>query len=95
VIVVGRHDHRTKLLGIRSTDPTLTDTDHDGISDQDEVTGAANRKHRHHRSDPTRWDTDRGGIGDGREIRKGADPADVRSGPHRPHRHSKALRPPR
>lgn len=94
VIVIGRH-HRTRFLGTRATDPTQVDTDHDGISDRDEVSGAANRKHRQHRSDPTRWDTDRGGVGDGREIRKGADPADVRSGPHHPHRQSKALRPPR
>jgi hypothetical protein len=93
--VIALRNHRKVVLGNRSTNPVLADTDHDGLRDRAEVTGRANRAHHRHLTDPTRWDTDRGGVGDGREVRRGSDPADFRSGPHRPHRHSWVLRGPR
>jgi hypothetical protein len=90
-VVAARH-HRSFVIGHRMTNPTRADTDHDGLRDRAELTGRANRAHRHHLSDPTRWDTDRGGVGDGREVRRGSDPADVRSGPSTPRRQSWILR---
>jgi hypothetical protein len=65
------------------SDPTLADTDRDGLSDKAEVTGRMNREHGRHRSDPANYDTDGGHIKDGREIKFGSDPSNAYSAPKR------------
>ena len=66
------------------SNPVVADTDGDGLSDKQEVTGSANKAHQRRKTDPLHWDTDRGGIKDGREIRAKSDPTDYRSSPRRP-----------
>jgi|GEM_PF-3075727 len=54
--------------GVLGTDPTLADTDGDGLSDGEEV-------HTTH-TDPLLADTDEGGVSDGDEITNGTNPLD-------------------
>ncbi len=51
-----------------ATDPTVTDTDEDGLSDEDEVVV--------YDTDPTVVDTDGDGISDAAELEAGTDPLD-------------------
>jgi len=50
------------------------DTDNDGLTDAEEITGCRNRLFGYHPTDPNDPDTDRGGVGDGVEVARGTDP---------------------
>ncbi len=68
-------------IGKVHTDPTVADTDRDGLTDGQERTGSKNKKFQYAKSDPTNFDTDYGSIRDGREIAKGNNPTSCLKGP--------------
>ena len=58
----------TDLEGIIGTDPLISDSDGDGISDAAEIV-----------TNPLQWDTDGDGVSDGEELRIGTDPTHAES----------------
>lgn len=59
--------------------PPVIDTDDDGISDEDELSGAANTLYGNEPTDPLDADSDDDGMDDGDEIAAGRDPNSVDS----------------
>jgi hypothetical protein len=80
LIVARGADYR--LIRVFSN-PMKADTDGDNLTDREEYTGSANKRHGRHKTDPLNYDTHGGHIKDGREVKLGSDPADAYSAPAR------------
>src|SRR5262249_20200206 len=75
----GDHDGLTNLREYQAhSDPSIADTDHDGLSDGDEVL----RDH----TNPSRADTDSDGFGDRAELKARTNPRSAASQPSLPKR---------
>ena len=74
-------------IGKVQTNPTVADTDRDGLTDGQERTGSKNKKFHHAKSDPTNFDTDYGNVRDGHEVKKGNNPTSCLKGKRSPRNH--------